>query len=107
MKTNVKRQPAVTHGGGRAVTADALGALRRTLMACMLWEDEFYEDGESIAQRFAKLVPEVDPAAVSALAIEARTAGNLRHAPLLLAREMCRHAKHRPLVAATLVQIIK
>ena len=61
----------------------------------MLWEGEFYEDGVAIAGRIRELVPKVDAAKVAALAVEARTAMKLRHAPLLLVREMARHATHR------------
>jgi hypothetical protein len=73
----------------------------------MLWENEFYESGETIAARIRALVPQVEPATVAALAVEARTAMNLRHAPLLLAREMARYATHRSLVAETLVRVIQ
>lgn len=55
----------------------------------------------------AELVPKVDAAKVAALAVEARTAMTLRHAPLLLVREMARHATHRALVAETMVRIIQ
>jgi hypothetical protein len=73
----------------------------------MLWEDEFYESGQTIAARIRELVPRVAPEAVAALAVETRTAMKLRHAPLLLVREMARYASHRALVAETLVRVIQ
>jgi hypothetical protein len=73
----------------------------------MLWENEFYEDGVTIASRIRELVPKVAAEKVAALAFEARTAMKLRHAPLLLVREMARHATHRGLVAETLVRVIQ
>ena len=73
----------------------------------MLWENQFYEDGVEIAGRIRELVPKVDAAKVAALAIEAREAMKLRHAPLLLVREMARHASHRALVADTLSRVIQ
>jgi hypothetical protein len=73
----------------------------------MLWENEFYEDGVAIAGRIRELVPKVEPARVAALAVEARTSMKLRHAPLLLVREMARHATHRALVAETLTSVIQ
>ena len=73
----------------------------------MLWEDEFYEDGVAIAGRIRELVPKVEAAKVAALAVEARTAMKLRHAPLLLVREMARHATHRALVAETMARVIQ
>ena len=91
----------------RAAIVTPEQALRRSVLACMLWEDEFYEDGVAIAGRIRELVPKVEAAKVAALAVEARTAMKLRHAPLLLVREMARHATHRALVAETLVRVIQ
>lgn len=96
-----------TYEGAPAVTVTPEQALRRSVLACMLWESEFYESGETIAARIRTLVPQVDPVAVAALAVEARTAMKLRHAPLLLVREMARYATHRSLVAETLVRVIQ
>jgi len=31
--------------------------LRRSVLACLLWEDQFYEDGVEIAGRIQSLVP--------------------------------------------------
>jgi 60 kDa SS-A/Ro ribonucleoprotein len=81
--------------------------LKRALMNCLLWEDQFYEDGVAIADRIKTLVPQVEPAMVAALAIAAREQMKLRHAPLLVAREMARHEKHRVLVADTLARVIQ
>ena len=77
------------------------------MLACLLWEDEFYEDGVEIAGRIRELLPRSTPEKVAALAIEAREAMKLRHAPLLLVREMARHATHRALVAETLARVIQ
>jgi len=96
-----------THEGAPAVSLTPELALRRSVLACMLWENEFYEDGVAIAGRIRELVPKVKPAKVAALAVEARSAMKLRHAPLLLVREMARHASHRALVAETLAQVIQ
>lgn len=102
-----KLRAARTHEGakGRAFTPEA--QLRRALMNCMLWEDQFYEDGVSIAERVATLVPKVKAEAVAAMAIEAREGMKLRHAPLLIVREMARHETHRGLVAETLERVIQ
>ncbi|MGA3344678.1 MAG: TROVE domain-containing protein [Terracidiphilus sp.] len=96
-----------THEGASACTISAEQALRRTVLSCMLWEGEFYEDGVEIASRITELVPRVEAAKVAALAIEARDRMKLRHAPLLLVREMARHATHRALVAETLTRVIQ
>jgi hypothetical protein len=74
-----------THEGGPAVQPrNALAALRRSVCSCLLWEDEFYEDGESIAKRIRELALKCDPQDVMNLAVEARTQMGLRHAPLWL-----------------------
>jgi 60 kDa SS-A/Ro ribonucleoprotein len=57
--------------------------------------------------RVRTLVPQVPAETVAALAVEARTAMKLRHMPLLLVREMARHASHRGLVAETLPRVIQ
>jgi hypothetical protein len=110
MRLNVfkyrKLQPR-THEGARAAVITAEQALRRSVLSCMLWEDEFYEDGVQIAGRIHELVPQVEAAQVAALAVEAREKMKLRHAPLYLVREMARHATHRGLVAETLTRVIQ
>jgi TROVE domain. len=107
MATINKAKSVQTHEGakGRAFTPEQ--QLRRALMNCMLWEDQFYEDGVSIADRIKALVPLVKAETVAALAIEAREGMKLRHAPLLIVREMARHETHRALVADTLERIIQ
>lgn len=96
-----------THEGApaRAITPEQ--ELRRSVLACLLWENEFYESGKTISDRIASLVPTVAPDRVAGLAVEARSQMHLRHAPLFLVREMARHASHRPLVRATLAAVIQ
>lgn len=101
---------STTHEGGLTRTITPLQALRRSVLSCMLWEDEFYESGETIADRIRTLVVEVsrtDPAAVAALAVEARTHMKLRHVPLLIVREMARTPALKPYVAETLATVIQ
>jgi 60 kDa SS-A/Ro ribonucleoprotein len=98
---------AFTHEGARARRFTPEMELKRALMNCHLWENQFYEDGVAIADRIKALVPKVAPARVAALAVEAREVMKLRHAPLLMVREMARHEKHRVLVADTLAQVIQ
>ncbi|HLY92300.1 MAG TPA: TROVE domain-containing protein, partial [Candidatus Angelobacter sp.] len=96
-----------THEGAPAKQISAEQELRRSVLACMLWEDQFYEDGVAIAGRIRELVPKVAAEKVAALAVEAREKMKLRHAPLLLVREMARLATHRQLVAETLMRVIQ
>lgn len=105
-KINKPKSPR-THEGAKGRAFAPEKELARAVMACMLWEDQFYESGESIADRIGALVPKVDPEAVAAMAVRAREAMKLRHAPLLLVREMARHEGHKALVADTLARVIQ
>jgi 60 kDa SS-A/Ro ribonucleoprotein len=96
-----------THEGAPARNISPELQLRRSVLACLLWENQFYEDGVEIAGRIAELVPKVAPEKVAALAIEGRERMKLRHAPLLLVREMARHKTHRAFVSEALAQIIQ
>lgn len=96
--------------GGFGASADRISKLQelqRSVLACMLWEDVHYEDGESIAERIKRLVPLVDANQVAALAMSARNEQKLRSVPLLLTREMARHKTHTPYVASTLSNVIQ
>ncbi len=84
-----------THEGAPARNISPELQLRRSVLACLLWEKQFYEDGVEIAGRIAELVPKVAVESVAALAVEAREQMKLRHAPLLLVREMAKHKTHR------------
>jgi 60 kDa SS-A/Ro ribonucleoprotein len=108
MKTNtIPRFTETTHEGAPAKRINAELQLRRSVLACMLWENTFYEDGQSIAERIYSLVAQVDPAKVSALAIEAREKMKLRHVPLWIVREMSRLPKHKAFVSETLASVIQ
>ena len=88
MKLNTKRARPRTHEKGLARHINAKEQLRRSLMACMLWENEFYEEGQSIAERIHSAAAECSPEYVSQLAIDARQNHGLRHAPLWLAMSL-------------------
>jgi hypothetical protein len=82
--------------------------LRRSILSCLLWEDEFYEDGEVISARIAALASSLDPEIVAGLAIEARSKMNLRHAPLLLLTVLAKTgAKREKLVANTVADVVQ
>ena len=55
-KLNKKKNPIHTHEGATAKHINSELQLRRSVMACLLWEDEFYENGQIIANRIASLV---------------------------------------------------
>lgn len=93
--------------GMKAAKQDAEALLRRSVMTCLLWEDLAYIDGESHAKQIAELIPHVPADRVAALAIEARNVQQLRHVPLLLAREMARLPSHRHLVSFVLKNVVQ
>lgn len=107
-KTAIEVSETKTHTHGGAVTAkidNAEELLYRTVMACMLWEDTFYEEGKSIASRIQSYIKDTPPNRVAAIAVEARK--KLRHVPLFIVREMARIDTHKHLVSNTLYQIIQ
>lgn len=109
---SVKRPPVKTHEGGRAVTIPPLQELRRSVLACLLFEGTFYEDGVDIANRIANLVAklcekEKGARQVLDLALEARTKYKLRHVPLLLVREVARNWKWGTGLAEALDRVIQ
>ncbi len=106
-RLNTLNLGARTHEGAPARHTSPEHQLRRSVLTCLLWESQFYEDGIEIAGRIAELVPKVTAEKVAAIAVEAREQMKLRHAPLLLVREMARHKTHRVLVADTLARVIQ
>ena len=107
-KTNVRPHsaPVFTHEGAPAYPhLKPEQALRRSLLSCLLWEDEFYEDGISIADRIRANAAACTPEVVSALAIEARRQHGLRHAPLLLLLDLVKRGGSG--VAGTIMSCMK
>jgi hypothetical protein len=110
MKLNVTAQakPVFTHEGAPAfLHLTPLQALRRSVLSCLLWENEFYEDGQSIAARIEKLAEEVKVTELAALAIEAREKYNLRHVPLLLLCALAKRGVKSSIVSETIFQTIQ
>lgn len=95
----------VTYEGAKARQDQSL---ERIALTTMLWENTFYESGSSIAQRLAEAVHRTPAEEVVRIALRARTAYKLRHAPLFIARELARHKnKHEVSVAGLLGSIIQ
>jgi len=80
--------------------------LRRAVLANLLWENISYMDGESVAAEIKRLIPLCNPEDVALLTVEDRTMQKLRHTPLFLAVEMCKHDATRPYVKDVLPKII-
>lgn len=111
MKINTpNRGPRTAEGGAAVPGLTPLAVLRRHVCACLLWENVAYTGGVDTAKAISAACMLVTPAELSALAIEARTRHNLRHVPLLLARELARHpgvSGNARIVADTLAMIIQ
>lgn len=107
MKLNVKvKSKEFTHEGAPAKHINVEQQLRRSVMSCLLWESEFYEDGEEIADRIVSLAEQVSPQTLAKLAIETRKVANLRHVPLLLLSVLCRTGAGTRLVSDTIYETI-
>ena len=89
-----------------AAAQSNIALLRRAVLANLLWEDIAYMDGKSITDQIKELIPQCDPKDVADLTVEARTMQKLRHTPLFLAVEMCKHDATRPYVKDVLPKII-
>lgn len=101
------KQTVANFEGVSAAHLNAEQKLRRSVLSCLLWEDEFYEDGQAIADRIAALAADVDPAVVAALAIETRETFKLRHAPLMLLCALARTGSGTSLVSETIARVIQ
>lgn len=108
MQTNARRSFAhiQTHGGQPAFPhLTPIQQLRRSVLSCLLWEREFYEDGINIAERIAQAADQVSTEELAALAVEARSVHNLRHVPLLLLRQLAKRGGR--IVGETIAQTIQ
>jgi len=102
-KPSVKPSTLKTHEGASAKKISPIAQLHRSVLSTMLWEDNFYENGEDIATRIKSLVTKCKPVEVMQLAIYSRNQGKLRHAPLWLALALMKTAN----IANLLYEIIQ
>lgn len=84
------------HEGQKSAQLTKEQQLRRSVLSCLLWEKEFYEDGVSITERITTLVDECDYETTATLAYEARKMMHLRHVPLLLLASLAKKASGNP-----------
>lgn len=105
-----KSAPVYTAEGARGFKGNYEQQLRRLAMCCMLWEDNFYIDGQHVSKLIAELIHKTSLAKCAEIAIEAREQSKLRHLPLLIVREMARHpalTKSPRVVSETLARVIQ
>lgn len=95
--TNVRKSSVsgTTYEGGVARKMSLEQELERSVLSCLLWENEFYESGTKIADRIAQLVAVCNPEFVAQLAIKSRQDMKIRHVGLHLIRELVRRVDGR------------
>lgn len=92
--------------GNKAAKQDPVALLRRATMACVLWDNMFYESGEASAENIKSLVPQIDPRVVADITIEAKEKQKLRHLPLFLIVEMTKHEPMRKYLREVIRKVI-
>ena len=105
MKVNVACR-IETFEGGKAVETSPYERLKRTVLACMLFEDSFYEDGVKAADRIKELCEKCSALQICNLALEAATKYHLRHVPLQLIVEALKHKEKHTWFSDTIYSII-
>lgn len=110
MNTAAQRQyEGTTYEGAPAVKITAYQRLRRSVMSCMLFESDFYEDGAKIADRIVALCqdPSIAVEQLADLAVEARNVMHLRHAPLLVLCGLIQRGRGNRIVQDAIVATIQ
>lgn len=83
MKVNVAPK-TFTHEGAPSIQVNAYERLRRTVLACLLFENNFYEDGVEAVDRIKELCKQCNCSQILAIALDAAVKYKLRHVPLQL-----------------------
>ena len=96
-----------TKEGAPSARMTAMQALRRSVCSSFLWEDNFYEDGQSVADRVLSLSKDVPAEDLAALAVELRTDAKLRHMPLLLTSALAKRGAGAGVVAETVASVVR
>lgn len=95
-----------TFEGAPAAPMSKFSELQRAVSACFLWEDQFYEDGVSIAKRIGNLCRELPNDQVLGLALRLRKVDGLRHAPLMMAAACAAKRGSDPIVSKAIGKLI-
>src|SRR5580692_3731482 len=107
-KTNVApRYTEKTHEGAPAARITPTQSLRRLVLSCMLFEDQFYIDGQSAADMIHAAADKVPLAELADLAVEARSKFNLRHVPLWLLVKLIERGRGSAIVSETIAKTIQ
>lgn len=86
MKINQKTKPVtvLNHEGLSVQKTSSLKELKRAVFSCLLWENNFYENGENVADRIKNLVKICKDQDCVEIANHARNTYHLRHVPLMV-----------------------
>lgn len=105
INTQATGQPKFTHEGGKAYAhINPRQQLERLVLANLLWENEFYVDGKTIAQQIEAAANNVSFEVLAQVMYDARNRFHLRHVPLLLADIL---TKRQPGQAGAVASILK
>ena len=109
MRTNVAATIPFerTYEGGAAERSVPARELERTVLSCMLWEDNFYEKGSDTGKRIASLCAKVPNDSIFELAYRARHQMGLRHVPLWLLVQVARKGPKQMGLAGAIAKTIK
>jgi len=108
MKLNKKNiNIETTHEGAATYKISDLQQLRRSVMSCLLWEKQFYEEGEDIADRIYRFSQLVPAQVLADVAFETRTQGNLRHVPLVMLSALTKTGAGSSLPGDTIARVIQ
>lgn len=103
-RSSLDSRTAKNSAGTPVNSISAEKQLNRLVLACMLFEDQFYVDGKTNVEYIKELVSKVSATKVAELALKARSQFKLRHIPLLLTRELARIGKLEANVLTNVIQ---
>lgn len=98
--------PVFTYEGGKASRIGFDEKLQRTVLCCLLNEDTFYEDGESIKDRIKEYMGKVSTEFAIATLNKAKHEYHLRHTPLFMLTVLASQGKlTKELVYSTVTRV--
>lgn len=98
--------PVFTYEGGKASRIGFEEKLQRTVLCCLLNEDTFYEDGESIKDRIKEYMGKVSTEFAIATLNKAKHEYHLRHTPLFMLTVLASQGKlTKELVYSTVTRV--
>lgn len=103
-KNRTKKSAAAMQVSKPVYSKEAQVLLRRLVMANMLWEDQFYLDGQKSTDIIKSVVAKTDPKVVQDIALEAREKFKLRHVPLMLMRTLAKSGRMQASALASVIQ---